>query len=365
MMKKTERKMLAIFMKDRLPYIITVLLITGVYLVLMLLEWKLNNEIVHGNTILYFVLLVILIMSSWLLYDYLRQRDYYKEMEAAVQYLSSVRDSLSLYTVVTNEQKQVSELLQKLHLAYLNELGKYRRKQEMHNHFVLQWVHHMKTPVSVIDLLVQDAVDRSKHSKDAEYEGKGSFIQSIHEENDRLARGLEMMLYTARLDKFEFDVHISKVALHEIVRQAINANKRLCIQRRIFPKVEGEAWVETDGKWILFIINQLLSNAIKYSKQSDGSRQVKFTFHKEGSTDSITITDCGIGIAPQDVKRIFDPFFTGDNGRTEGESTGMGLYLSKQVCDKLGHSLSVQSELGKGTSMTIDFTLQGIHCLYD
>jgi len=352
---KKEWLTLRIFLKDRLPYLATMFLIVAIFVVLMLLEINLNKGYVYPNTIIYFIVLSLLCMIGWLVFDYMRQRDFYKEVWAAVENVSELRDTLSLHTIVTNEQMIYSKLLHKMHTAYLNELGKYRRQQERHNHFVLQWVHHMKTPVSVIDLLTQEDPTSKASAQEKE------LISSIREENERLTRGLEMMLYTARLDKFEIDSHIRRVALHEVARNAINTHKRMCIQHSIFPKIEGEAYGETDEKWMTFILNQLLSNAIKYSKHKPGAKQLIVTLHKDMDKDSITVTDEGVGIAEHDLKRIFDPFFTGDNGRTEGESTGMGLYLTKQVCDKLGHELIVQSEIGVGTSVTIICKSGGIH----
>ncbi|MEF2247119.1 sensor histidine kinase [Paenibacillus sp. IITD108] len=354
---KKEWMTLRVFLNDRISYLAAMLLMIVIFVVMMLLELNLYKGYVHPNTIIYYVLLALLCMIGWLVFDYVRQRDFYKELLAAVENMSELRDTLSLHTIVTSEQKLFFRLLQKMHTAYLNELGKYRRQQERHNHFVLQWVHHMKTPVSVIDLLTQeDKVDkRTVHP--AELTG------SIREENERLARGLEMMLYTARLDKFEIDLHIRRVALHEVARSAINSFKKMCIRHAIFPKIVGEAYGETDEKWMTFMLNQLLSNAIKYSKHKPGTKQLIVTLRKDKDKDSITVSDQGVGIADHDLRRIYDPFFTGDNGRTEGESTGMGLYLTKQVCDKLGHELIVQSVVGEGTSVTIVCQSGGIHKL--
>lgn len=348
-----------IFLRDRLLYILVFALIIGVFIVLMLLEKERNPGFIDLNTIYYFIVLAIIFVLLWLMADYLRQRAYFKQLLEAIARSGELQASSIVRSVVTKEQQLVTQLLEEQHRSYLNELGKYRRQQEFHNHFVLQWVHHMKTPVSVIDLLAQEALQ-----KPSLQEEEKQLVVSIHEESDRLTRGLEMMLYTARLDKFEIDLHSKKIPLHELIRTVINAHKRLCIRHSIFPRIDGELWVETDEKWMTFVLNQFVSNAIKYSKSKAGSKSIVFHLlsHEHGG-GVLEVRDEGIGIASYDLPRIFDPFFTGENGRVEGESTGMGLYLVKQVCNRLGHVLGVSSEIGEGSTFTITFEPRGIHRL--
>lgn len=355
-----DRLTFAAFLKDRWMYAATVLVVAALAALLFALEELRYPGLVDSATAWYMLALALFVLVVWLIADYLRQRHYYRQLGEALRRCDDLQASSILHAGVTREQRLIAHLLQEQHRAYLNELNRYRRQQEQHNHFVLQWVHYMKTPVAVIDLQMQEAL-RGGPLGEAE---QRELALSAQEEADRLLRGLELMLHTARLDKFALDLHIRQVALHELIRSSVNAHKRLCIKHTIYPRIEGEAWVETDEKWMTFVLNQLISNGIKYSKRKPGAKTLLFRITDRGQGQSLLeVIDEGIGIAPHDVPRIFDPFFTGENGRASGESTGMGLYLAKEVCGRLGHKLTVESELGVGTSFGIEFRPQGIHML--
>lgn len=351
---------LALFLRDRLLFIVMALLIVLLSVSMLLLERERYPGLVELGTVFYFMMLALFFLGIWLAVDYIRQRAYFKQLLDAIQRSEELQATTIINATVTQEQKLVSRMLEEQNRAYLNELGKYRRQQELHNHFVLQWVHHMKTPVSVVDLLAQEVL----HKQASAQEEQRLLALSLQEETDRMTRGLEMMLYTARLDKFEIDLHVKQTALHELARNVVNANKKLCIRHSIFPRIDGEVWVETDEKWMTFVLNQFVSNAIKYSKSKAGAKKIVFALEAfENGGGKLTVSDEGIGIAAHELPRIFDPFFTGENGRTTGESTGMGLYLAKQVCNRLGHSLSVSSVLGESTALTVTFEPRGIHLL--
>ncbi|MCY9517801.1 sensor histidine kinase [Paenibacillus apiarius] len=349
-----------LFLRDRLSYLIVCGIIIGLGAGLMMLEHAHYPQMINTGTITYFVALALLFTCLWLVIEYIRQKAYYRELKHAIEMTGDLHAAATVQSIATEEQQLVARVLEQQHSAYLNELGTYRRQQELHNHFVLQWVHQMKTPVSVIDMLVQEALQQLPLTKDEQKR----FMVSMQDEADRMMRSLEMLLYTARLDKFEMDLHIRSIPIHDLIRSVINAHKRLCIRHSIFPQMEGEAWAETDEKWMRVVLNQFVSNAIKYSKSKAGAKQLVFRVEPNGDgSGKLSVTDEGCGIAPYEMPRIFDPFFTGENGRTAGESTGMGLYLAKQICNRLGHVLSAESELGAGTTMTVTFNPGGIHIL--
>ncbi|MBE9914179.1 HAMP domain-containing histidine kinase [Paenibacillus donghaensis] len=351
----------ALFLRDRLIYVLVAFAMIGIGICLMLLENARYPGMMDASTIYYFAAAASFFFILGLVVDYIRQREYYRQLKENVQKDSDeILVEPIIRAAVTKEQQLVARLLEQQNSAYLNKLGAYRRQQELHNHFVLQWVHHMKTPLSVIDLLLQETM---KQTPSSEMEQK-ELALSLHEEADRMSRGLDMLLHTARLDKFEMDLHLAKTPLHEVIRDVLIAHKRLCIRHNVIPQIDGEAWTETDKKWMTVVLNQIVSNAIKYSKEKPGVKHLIFRLEQNADTGSkVSITDEGSGIAPHDIPRIFDPFFTGENGRTAGESTGMGLYLAKQVCGRLGHELSVSSEIGRGTTFTIAFHSYGLHLL--
>ncbi|MHA7965688.1 sensor histidine kinase [Paenibacillus sp. CAU 1782] len=351
---------LTAFLKDRMLYMITILFLAGFAVLLFVLENYRYPGLVESGTIFYIATLAVFLLIAWLAADYVRQRHFYKQLREAME-RAGERDGVAIVNYgVTHEQKLVVSLLQEQNAAFLNELSQYKRQQELRNHFVLQWVHYMKTPVSVIDMQMQEVMRELPMGEEQQRDA----AQSIQEEAERLARGLEQMLHTARLDKFALDLHIRRLPLHEIIRSAVNGHKRLCIKHSIFPRIEGEAWVESDEKWITFVLGQLIGNSIKYSKNKPGSKNLKFRLKESGGGEAaLEVEDEGIGIMPHDLPRIFDPFFTGENGRTSGESTGMGLYLAKEVCGRLGHSLSAESQPGSGSVFRLTFKPGGIHVM--
>ena len=223
---------------------------------------------------------------------------------------------------------------------YINELDRQETRRNDHLTFINQWVHQMKTPLSVIELITQENDDEH--------------LESIREETDKLEKGLEMVLYAARLEMFEQDFHVEPVSLKVVIEEAIRENKRFFIKNHVYPEVHvSSTMVESDEKWLEFIFNQLITNAVKYS--TGKGHKVVITETKDRLETIVTVQDYGVGIPKTDLKRVFNPFFTGENGRNYRESTGMGLYLVKEVCEKLDHKIELTSIQGEGTSVQIRF----------
>lgn len=208
--------------------------------------------------------------------------------------------------------------------------------------FMNQWVHQMKTPLSVIDLMIQD--------RDEE------IFQGIRKELYRLEEGLKTVLYISRLSLFEKDYVIEKISLKKFVNEIIKETRRLFIQNKIFPKTsfpEEDLFVYSDKKWLQFAIGQIISNAVKYS--SHQSDTLHFKIEKQEKGILLEIQNFGVGIPPQDIKRVFEPYFIGVNGRLYHESTGIGLHLVKEIMSKLQHDIKLESTVGVGTTFKIYF----------
>lgn len=341
------------FISDRLGYLIVYLVNIMLVLLVMQLALLPQGVSLKQDNIVYILILSVSGVGIYLLIDYVRQREYFHKLTAVKQNPEPMDRISNLPAGLKKEQMVMIDLLHQLHSGYEDRLVQYRKQQEQHDVFTRQWVHQMKTPVSVIDLLTQ------KESSVQE-QGLSSVLQSIQEENERLAHGLDMMLQTARLEKFEVDVHVKKVNIEQVIRNVINEHKRACIRRGVYPKlaVEDAAhFVETDEKWIAIAIRQIVTNAIKYAKRSGdpSEKQLDITVARGKEGVYASFCDTGIGIAEQDLPRVFDPFFTGENGRKVGESTGMGLYLVKELCRKLGHRVDIRSIEGQGTTVTLHF----------
>lgn len=225
---------------------------------------------------------------------------------------------------------------------YEEELAARRSAMERHVTFIGRWVHQMKTPLSVLQLSAQEIEDED-------------LADSVREELDRLRQGLETVIYTSRLERFEQDLAVERVVLAVPVREALAEQRRLFIKRRISPVIEidEETEVYTDRKWLRFILGQILTNAVHYTEGV--GKKVRIRAYRRGANQVLEISDEGIGIAPEDLNRVFNPYFTGQRGRQYKESTGMGLYLVSEICRNLDHGVELESQPGTGTTVRIVF----------
>jgi len=286
----------------------------------------------------YAIFLGLFFLASYLAYHYLSRRKFYKRL---TNELCSLDDSFQ-----TAESSPISQALNHLlkdqYKHYQTRIKELESKQEEHLKFMDQWVHQMKTPLSVIELIAQN-LDEPDSS-------------SIREETDRMKTGLNTILYMARLRTIEQDFHIKPVNLSKMIKEVNGENKRFYIRNHVYPNVlqhKREVVVETDEKWLFFILSQLINNAVKYSKGK--SNRIDITiFEKEGEA-VLEVKDFGVGIPETDKRRVFDPFYTGENGRKFRESTGMGLYLTKEAANHLGHRIELESKVREGSAFQVIF----------
>src|SRR5690606_18904770 len=316
-----------LFFREHLPLIFINIIQIILVLTIVYLDGYTNIP-----TAIYCLFITIFLLSMYLIYRYLTHKEYYKRLTATSYELTDAVQQLGNAPI----PEALTNLLKSQYSQYINELHLQENKRANHLTFINQWVHQMKTPLSVMELITQDSDDEN--------------LRSIREEAEKISRGLEMVLYAARLETFEHDFQVEPVSMKKVIDDAIRENKRLFISNRVYPEIHGETIiVESDEKWLVFIMNQLITNAVKYST---GKAQKMIVSIQE---NSIKVQDFGIGIPASDRKRVFHPFFTGENGRQYRESTGMGLYLVKEVCEKLGHQVEVESEIEKGTTVMITF----------
>jgi signal transduction histidine kinase len=294
----------------------------------------------HWRTALYAVGLGFFWYVGYLVYRYLSHRAFYARMTRPVNSLDEL--------VALHESVPLSVALEKLldsqYGQYHAHLNRLEQKQQEYLTFMNQWVHQMKTPLSVIELTVEEQDD-----DDARF-------RSIQEEADQMRRGLETVLYVARLDTFEQDFSVEPVVLRTVGEEAIHELKRFFIRNHVYPEIRMDASlvVQSDAKWLRFVLVQLLANAIKYSA---GSRQkVHLRAYAADRSIVLEVQDYGIGIPKSDLNRVFRPFFTGENGRHFKESTGMGLYIAKEVLTRMNHQIELESVYHEGTTVRIIFS---------
>ncbi|WP_035291909.1 sensor histidine kinase [Clostridium sp. KNHs214] len=335
------------FLKDRIAYVIVYFISISLVILIMHLTLfiKITDFPIINILYAYFISIVILII--FLLYEYTRVRKFYKSLYKALSSENIVDDIINVGEARSIEQKLFKDLLKKLHKSYEGKVYKYEELQKNYSNFINQWVHQMKTPVSVINLILQEQNAC----------GYKVVFDSIGEENEKISQGLNIMLYNARINEFNHDFNVQDIDILLILRKVINDNKKLLIKNKIFPEIIGQSTiVQTDKKWIYFVINQIVINAIKYTIAAEKHKKtINFRIKEEMEKVVITIEDNGIGIPKEDLGRVFNIFFTGKNGRKSSESTGMGMYLSKCICTELGNELYVESEEGQGTKFYIVF----------
>lgn len=185
--------------------------------------------------------------------------------------------------------------------------------------------------------------------------------KEIKEENIRLLDNLEKALSFIRLEDFSKDYLVEEINLREEIVKVINKKKREFIYNGLSPKIiceDENISVLTDIKWNQFVIEQITNNAIKYSKDMNCSKNIYYIISKENARVSLIVKDEGMGKSKQDIKRIFEPFFTGENGRKVSSSSGVGLYLVRQVCEKLNEKIEVKPEVKKGSEFKITYRTQ-------
>lgn len=340
------------YLLDRLLYIVFYYISICLVIIIMMLDLIIREEELVFENIVYAFLLSTVLLIAFMAIDYLKKRNIYKAVNEGLDKEDSSAYIFNIPDNISREYDIFKYLLSRNYMFYQNTLEKYRKNYKTQMDFKSRWIHQMKTPVSVIKLMLENEKD-----KDIDIQTRKSY-QSIEEEIEKLSHGLEMALYTLRVNDFELDFKVEEVDVLEIVRAVINENKNAFIVNSIYPKIDSEenTIVKSDKKWIKFIISQIISNSIKYTKVNNiENKSVKISLYREASKAILSIEDNGVGVSSEDIDRVFNPFFTGQNGRKYLESTGMGLYLSKDICDKLGHSIRLESTEEKGTKVIITF----------
>lgn len=335
------------FLKDKIAYGVVYFVSSSIVILIIYLTLIINKLEFPIQNVLYAFLVSLVLFIIFLIYEYTKVNFFYRQLNKMLSSENIFDSILTIGQAKNIEQKLFKTVLLKMYSSYGSRIDEYEEAHKQYIYFVNQWVHQMKTPVSIINLIIQDQCTE---------ENKEMFY-SIGEENEKLSQGLDMMLYNARLHEFNHDFNVEIVDIISLIRSVTNDNKKSLIRHSIFPKIIGDnVNIESDKKWLSFVINQIVINAIKYTKVVDRTkRSIIFHINDETSKVVLSIEDNGIGIPSEDLSRVFKAFFTGKNGRKSSESTGMGMYLSKQICQELGHELTVESEEGEGTNFYITF----------
>lgn len=243
-----------------------------------------------------------------------------------------------------NECRILYDVLKITSKSMNDEIAVYRRGSDEYREYIETWVHEVKTPIASAELIIENH--------------QTPVTLSLGEEIDQIERYVNQALFYSRSNGVEKDYVIKKTRLQDLVNPVIRKTAKTFISQKIRLSTSGlDLEVFTDPKWTDFILGQLLDNSLKYLDYSSPiPAEIIVSGACNGAEMLLSIADNGIGIPPEDIDRIFDKGFTGSNGRqNSAKATGIGLYLCKKLCQKLGLGLSVESVPGCGTTAIIHF----------
>ncbi len=275
--------------------------------------------------------------------EYFIKKNYYTNMKNMLEEL----DEKYLITEIIKEPsfiegKILKQTLEEIDKSMTENVNKYKYLQEDYKEYIELWIHEIKMPIATSKMIIEN--------------NKNTVTKSINEELDKVENYIEQALFYARSNTVEKDYYIKKSNLKEIVNESIKKNKNVLIGEKVLVNIHNlDLDVNTDSKWIVFILNQIIQNSIKYGKtESEINLEI---YGKQGKENVILfIKDNGLGIKRGEITRVFEKGFTGTNGRLSNKkSTGIGLYLCKKLCDKLGIAIELNSIYNKGTEVRIVF----------
>lgn len=301
-----------------------------------------------GATIVSILILEGLAVLLPVIVEYARKRSYYGRLLRSLDVL----DRKSLLCEVLDEPDFLEgqilyRVLKECNKSMNDEIATYRHQEEEYREYIEAWMHEVKTPLAAAKLTLENDT--------------GSVPASVSDDLRRIEDYLEQALFYARSGSVEKDYLIRPVSLRELVNASVRRNAKDMIASKIRLTLENlDFIVLTDIKWTDFILNQILVNAIKYRSASPS---IRLYAKQEKNGVSLLIEDNGIGIRQADLPRVFDRGFTGETGRKFSKATGLGLYLSKRLCDKIGLGISVFSIEGKGTTVHLIFPSGTMHDL--
>ena len=301
---------------------------------LFLIMFKVVNSLIIVISITLIIFMVIIYS-----YDYYRKKEFYQDFNTKLKQL----DKKCLITELIKkpdflEGQILCDSLYEIDKSMYEEIETYFQNIKDFKEYIELWIHEVKLPIASSKLMIHNHETNERKLK---------------EQINRIENYVEQVLYYTRLENSEQDYLLKKCNLKDIINNVIKRNQDSFMYQKIRIKIgDINKTVLSDSKWLEFIINQIVSNSIKYR----GKENCKISFNVIKKENIILeIIDNGIGIDQTDIKYIFDKSFTGNNGRLVSSSTGMGLYISKSLCDKLGHKIMIESKVQQYTKVSICF----------
>lgn len=322
------------FLKEKLSnfiYSAVLFLIINIYLFSL-------NSIKNLSDLIYLDILIITIFIGFTILDYRKMKDRY----SSIMELIEDEKDIDSYCIDDNflEGKIINYIIDYKDKKLENETKECENQLKDMEEYISRWVHEIKLPLSAMKIILDRDSD--------------DMISSIENELEKMNFLVNSVMYGSRATASAEDIFIKEENLKDIVRTAVKSNSFFLIKNNISPKLgDLDFKVYTDKKWIIYVLGQLINNSIKYSKENG---VIEFSAEDKGESIELKIRDNGIGINEEDLERVFNKGFTGSNGRNSVyKSTGMGLYFSKKIIDKLNHSIKVESVKDKYTLFRIRF----------
>lgn len=338
--EKSAACLLGHYIKDKKKVIAAYIMITAIFLLICNL-----SRLDRFEDVFYAVIINSFLLGSFAFYDFYTYRKKYHMLLNAYRSLDEVKGNLPASCGLLEEGYQsIVWKMDEVHKRLIWSMDK--REVEMKDYYTM-WAHQIKTPIAAVKLLMQRG-DR-----------KENISFPVLEEVVKIEQYVEMVLHYLRLENISSDILLKEYQLSEIVKKAVKKYSILFINNHLSLELADlEEMVLTDAKWLSFVVEQILSNAVKYTKE--GKIEIFMEnpklFKEEGDLYAVlTVKDSGIGICSEDLPRIFEKGFTGYNGRLDKKSTGIGLYLCREITRKLSHKIVITSVQGEGTRVHICF----------
>lgn len=323
------------YIKDK-SWLLAIEMIIYIIILLILLAFKVDKQATVAVSLVYIVGTMIKLVI-----DYYRKKTFYNNFKEKLEKL----DQKYLIAELLDEPsflegKILTNSLYEINKSMIERINKYKAKTQDFKEYVELWIHEVKLPVSSLTLML--------HNK------KNEENKKLQEQLSRLDNYLEQVLYYVRSENAEKDYLITSIDLAKVISNVALKNKDTLLEKKIdFIVSDVNINVLTDSKWLEFIINQIIDNSIKYSK--DKNAYIKIVAKEEDDRVDLVIYDNGIGIKKEDLPRVFEKTYTGSNGRNGKNSTGMGLYIVKRLCEKLNHKVTIKSIEKEFTCVKISF----------
>lgn len=314
------------YLKQRLKIFIVLLLFAAVFFTVFALYQIPVGAVVYATLLCaFFGLLIVIVDYMYCFRQHIKLIKLKNEITVSASDMPAPRGAIEC-----DYQNIIDELYENKMTLYNEQENRYA---DIVDYFTV-WVHQIKTPIAAMRLLLQRS----------EFEGRAEYERELQ----RIEQYVDMVLCYLRLESEQTDYMFMEYSLDDIVRQSIRKYASQFIYKKIKLVYDGiDCTVLTDEKWLLFVIEQILGNALKYTKS--GSITIDIEEPK-----ILCIRDTGIGIAEEDIHRVFEKGFTGYNGRRDKKATGIGLYLCRQIMNRLGHIINIESVPGKGTTVRLE-----------